>query len=64
MFQLVGSLLALAAIGHVAADLPVAGTVFALLTLAWVLIAKPAPSRKKYNYDHQYGAPRGAVLGA
>ncbi len=64
MFQLVGSLLALAAIGHVAADLPVAGTVFALLTLAWVLIAKPAPSRKKYNYDYQYGAPRGAVLGA
>lgn len=62
MFQLVGSLLALAAIGHVAADLPVVGTVFALLTLAWVLIAKPAPSRKKYNY--QYGAPQGAVVEA
>ncbi len=62
MFQLVGSLLALTAIGHVAADAPVIGTVFALLTLAWVMIAKPAPSRRKYHY--QYGAPRGAVLWA
>lgn len=62
MFQLVGSLLALAAIGHVAADLLFVGTIFALLTLAWVVIAKPAPSRKKYNY--RYGAPQGAVLWA
>ena len=62
MFQLVGSLLALAAIGHVAADAPGIGTIFALLTLAWVLIAKPSPSRKRQTY--QYGAPRGAVLGA
>ena len=62
MFQLVGSLLALAAIGHVAADAPLVGMIFALLTLAWVLIAKPAPSRKKYDY--QYGAPQGAVLEA
>lgn len=60
MFQVVGSLLALAAVGHVLADATAHGIVFALLTFAWVVIAKPAAARPKIRY----GAPRGAVLAA
>lgn len=60
MFQVVGSLLALAAVGHVLADAPLHGFIFALLTFAWVVVAKPAATRSTIRY----GAPRGAVLGA
>ncbi|SEP07982.1 hypothetical protein SAMN02990966_03860 [Rhodospirillales bacterium URHD0017] len=41
MFQLIGSLLAFFAIVSVLAGSPVAGTVFALATFAWVVVAKP-----------------------
>jgi len=41
MFQLIGSLLAFFAIGSVLAGSPVAGTVFALTTFIWVVVAKP-----------------------
>jgi|GEM_PF-2093411 len=60
MFQVVGSLLALASVGHVLADAAVHGFVFALLTFAWVVVAKPAAARPTIRH----GAPRGAVLGA
>lgn len=60
MFQLVGGLLALASILSVLADSPLNGTLFALLTFAWVLVAKPAAKVPSMKYD----APRGVVLGA
>jgi hypothetical protein len=41
MFQLIGSLLAFFAIISVVAGSPVAGTVFALTTFIWVVVAKP-----------------------
>ena len=41
MFQLIGCLLAFFAIISVAAAAPLAGTVFALLTFVWGVIAKP-----------------------
>lgn len=41
MFQLIGSLLAFFAIISVAAGSPIAGTVFALTTFIWVVVAKP-----------------------
>jgi hypothetical protein len=45
MFQLVGSLLALLAVLTALAGAPVAGTVFALITLMWVVRAKPRSAR-------------------
>ena len=42
MFQLIGSLLAFFAIISVLAGSPVAGTVFALSTFIWVVVAKPS----------------------
>ena len=42
MFQLIGGLLALFAILSALAGSLVAGTVFALLTFVWVIVAKPA----------------------
>ena len=41
MFQLIGSLLAFFAIVSVLAGSPIAGTVFALTTFIWVVIANP-----------------------
>lgn len=41
MFQLIGSLLALFSIVSVLAGAPIAGTVFALTTFIWVLVANP-----------------------
>jgi hypothetical protein len=41
MFQLIGSLLAFFAIISVLAGSPLAGTVFALTTFIWVVVAKP-----------------------
>jgi hypothetical protein len=41
MFQLIGSLLAFFAIISVLAGSPIAGTVFALATFIWVVVAKP-----------------------
>jgi hypothetical protein len=45
MFQLVGSLLALIAILSALADAPAAGTLFALCTFVWVVVAKPRHAR-------------------
>ena len=42
MFQLIGSLLAFFAIISVLAGSPIAGTVFALTTFIWVVVAKPS----------------------
>ena len=41
MFQLIGGLLAFFAIVSVLAGSPIAGTVFALTTFIWVVVAKP-----------------------
>ncbi len=41
MFQLIGSLLAFFAVISVVAGAPLAGTVFALLTFIWVVVARP-----------------------
>ena len=41
MFQLIGGLLAFFAIVSVLAGSPIAGTVFALITFVWVVVAKP-----------------------
>jgi hypothetical protein len=41
MFQLIGSLLAFFAIISVLAGSPIAGTVFALTTFIWVVVAEP-----------------------
>lgn len=45
MFQLIGSLLAIFAVLSALADAPFAGTVFALLTFVWVIVAKPRRDR-------------------
>lgn len=43
MYQLVGCVLALLAILAALADAPLGGTLFALLTFLWVVVAKPRP---------------------
>ena len=57
MFQLIGSLLAFFAIISVLAGSPFAGTVFALTTFLWVMIANP--NRRTNVADD--GAPWGAT---
>ena len=57
MFQLIGSLLAFFAIVSVLAGSHIAGTVFALTTFIWVVVAKPA-RRDRAVKD---AAPWGAV---
>jgi hypothetical protein len=42
MFQLIGSLLAFFAIISVLAGSPIAGTMFALTTFIWVIVANPS----------------------
>jgi hypothetical protein len=59
MFQLIGSLLALIAILFALAGAPAAGTLFALLTFIWVVVAKP--SRRVPPIKD--GAPWGVVYG-
>ena len=60
MFQLIGSLLAFFAIISVLAGSPIAGTVFALTTFIWVVVAKPnRPDRTAKD-----AAPWGAIYEA
>ncbi|MFZ5781164.1 MAG: hypothetical protein ACOY4R_13300 [Pseudomonadota bacterium] len=58
MFQLVGGFLAFLAILSALAGAPLSGTIFALLTLMWVLVAKPTPLRSIKDE-----APWGVVYG-
>jgi hypothetical protein len=51
MFQLIGSLLAFFAIASAVADSPVAGTVFALITFIWVVVANPRRGRAAENVN-------------
>jgi hypothetical protein len=59
MFQLIGSILAFFAIISVVADALLAGTVFTLLTLLWVVVAKPgrrpAAVKDEAPWDSIYG---------
>jgi hypothetical protein len=57
MFQLVGSLLALATVVAILAAAPIYGLVFAFATLCWVVKAKPARV-SAFEYD----APEGGVV--
>jgi membrane protein implicated in regulation of membrane protease activity len=56
MFQLVGGLLAFFAIFSAFAGAPFAGTVFALLTFVWVLVAKPGRRERTARDDAPWGA--------
>jgi hypothetical protein len=56
MFQLIGSLLAFFAIISVLAGSPFAGTVFALTTFIWVVVAKPARRDRPAKDDAPWGA--------
>ena len=56
MFQLIGSLLAFFAIISVLAGSPIAGTVFALTTFIWVVVAKPARRDRPLKDDAPWGA--------
>lgn len=62
MFQLIGCLLAFFAIISIAAGSPIAGTVFALLTFVWVVVAKPnrrdRPVKEVAPWDPIYEARR------
>jgi hypothetical protein len=60
MFQLIGSLLAFFAIFSAFAGEPLAGTVFALATFLWVLLAKP----RRRERVVQETAPWGAIYAA
>lgn len=60
MFQLIGSLLAFFAIISVLAGSPIAGTVFALATFIWVVVAKP----KRRDRAVKDAAPWGAIYEA
>ncbi len=61
MFQLIGSLLAFFAIISVLAGSPIAGTVFALTTFIWVVVANPGRrdrvAKDSNPWDSAYGAP-------
>ena len=56
MFQLIGSLLAFFAIVSVLAGSPVAGTVFALITFVWVVVANPGRRDRTPKDDAPWGA--------
>jgi hypothetical protein len=60
MFQLIGSLLAFFAIISVLAGSPIAGTVFALITFIWVVVAKP----NRRDRSAKDVAPWGAIYEA
>ena len=55
MFQLIGGLLASFAIISVLAGSPIAGTVFALITFIWVVVAKPARRDRPVKDDAPWG---------
>lgn len=55
MYQFIGGLLALASVISAVVASPLSGTFFALLTLAWVMFAKPASPVRQIRYD----GPRG-----
>ena len=57
MFQIIGSLLALATVVATLAAAPVYGLVFALATVGWVVKAKPAQAA-----EIEYDAPQGIVI--
>ncbi|MDP1748075.1 MAG: hypothetical protein Q8L22_01350 [Reyranella sp.] len=57
MFQIVGSVLALATVAAILAAAPVYGLVFALATLGWVVKAKPARTSAI-----EYDTPQGGVV--
>ena len=61
MFQLIGSLLAFFAIISVLAGSPIAGTMFALTTFIWVVVAKPNRRDRTAAKDV---APWGAIYEA
>ena len=56
MFQLIGSLLAFFAIVSVLAGSPIAGTLFALTTFIWAVVAKPARRDRPAKDDAPWGA--------
>jgi hypothetical protein len=56
MFQLIGSLLAFFAIISVLAGSPIAGTVFALTTFIWVVVANPGRRDRIVKDDAPWGA--------
>ena len=56
MFQLIGGLLAFFAIVSVLAGSPIAGTVFALITFVWVVVAKPNRRDRAVKDDAPWGA--------
>ena len=56
MFQLIGGLLAFFAIVSVLAGLPVAGTVFALITFIWVVVANPGRRDRIAKDDAPWGS--------
>jgi hypothetical protein len=56
MFQLIGSLLAFFAIISVVAGSLFAGTVFALATFVWVVVAKPNRRDRTAKDDAPWGA--------
>ena len=56
MFQLIGSLLAFFAIISVLAGSPIAGTMFALTTFIWVVVAKPNRRDRTAAKDAPWGA--------
>ena len=55
MFQLVGGLLAFFALFSAFAGVPVASAVFALLTFAWVVLAKPARRGRSVKHVDRWG---------
>ena len=56
MFQLIGSLLAFFAIFSAVVGSPIAGAVFALLTFAWAVFAKPTRRYPKVRDENPWGA--------
>lgn len=56
MFQLIGGLLAFFAIVSVLAGSPIAGTVFALVTFVWVVVANPRRHERPVKEDAPWGA--------
>jgi hypothetical protein len=57
MFQIIGSLLALATVIATLAAAPVYGLVFALATIGWVIKAKPAQAA-----EIEDDAPQGSII--
>lgn len=55
MFQLVGGLLAFLAVFSAFAGALVAGVVFALLTFAWIVLAKPARRNGTAKHVDRWG---------